>query len=83
MPLKLGVLARGIVITACLAVANFKADAVDMANVPVELQKAVCLAFMIVPAIALVIAGLLLLFGFRLTKEKVVQYQSEIAARKA
>ena len=82
VPLKLGVLARGIVITACLAVANFNADTVDLANVPVELQKAICLAFMIVPAIALVVAGLLLLFGFRLTKEKVVQYQDEIAARK-
>ena len=82
VPLKLGVLARGIVITACLAVASFDAKAVDMSNVPVELQKAVCLAFMIVPAVALVVAGLLLLFGFRLTKEKVVQYQDEIAARK-
>ena len=33
--------------------------------------------------LALVAAGLLLLFGFRLTKEKVIQYQSEIEARKA
>ncbi len=83
VPLKLGVLARGIVVPACLAVANFDADKVDMANIPLDLQKAICLAFMIVPAVALVVAGLLLLFGFRLTKEKVVQYQDEIAARKA
>lgn len=83
VPLKLGVLARGIVVPACLAIANFDADKVDLANVPVDLQKAICLAFMIVPAVALVVAGLLLLFGFRLTKEKVVQYQDEIAARKA
>ena len=46
-----------------------------------ELQSAICLAFMIVPAIALVVAGVLLLFGFRLTKDKVIQYQNEIAAR--
>ena len=83
VPLKLGVLARGIVINACLAIAHFNADAVDLSNVPVELEHAICMAFMIVPAIALVAAGLLLLFGFRLTKEKVIQYQSEIEARKA
>ena len=82
VPLKLGVLARGIVITACLAIANFSAETVDLANVPVELEHAICMAFMIVPAIALVVAGLLLLFGFRLTKEKVIQYQNEIEARK-
>ena len=83
VPLKLGVLARGIVITACLAMANFSAESVDMANVPEELKRAICMAFMVVPAIALVVAGLLLLFGFRLTKEKVIQYQNEIEARKA
>ena len=83
VPLKLGVLARGIVIPACLAVAHFEADAVDLNNVAPELEKAICLAFMIVPAIALVVAALLMLFGFRLTKEKVIQYQDEIAARKS
>lgn len=83
VPLKLGVLARSIVIPACLAVAHFEADAVDLNNVAPELEKAICLAFMIVPSIALVVAALLMLFGFRLTKEKVIQYQDEIAARKS
>ena len=36
---------------------------------------------MIIPAIALVVAGVFLLFGFNLSKEKVIQYQNEIAAR--
>ena len=83
VPLKLGVLARGIVVPACLAIASFSAETVDINNVPVELERAICLAFMIVPAIALVVAGLLLLFGFRLTKDKVIRYQDEIAARKS
>ena len=82
VPLKLGVTARGIVVPTCLALASFNAATVDLNNVPVELEHAICLAFMIVPAIALVVAGLLLLFGFRLTKEQVVRYQDEIAARK-
>ena len=33
--------------------------------------------------VMLVVAGLLLLFGFRLTKDKVIRYQDEIAARKS
>ena len=83
VPLKLGVLARGVVINACLAIAHFDADAVDLSNVSQELESAICMAFMIVPAIALVAAGLFLLLGFRLSKEKVIQYQNEIDARKA
>lgn len=81
VPLKLGVLARGIVIPAVLATAAYDADKVDIANVAPELQSAICMAFMIIPAIALVVAGVLLLFGFNLSKEKVIQYQNEIAAR--
>lgn len=81
VPLKLGVLARGIVIPAVLAAANYDADMVDLANVTPELQSAICMAFMIIPAIALVVAGVLLLLGFNLSKEKVIQYQNEIAAR--
>ena len=47
----------------------------------VELNKGICMAFMIIPALALIVAAVLLLFGFRLTKEKVEQYSAEIAAR--
>lgn len=80
VPLKVGVMTRGIIISACLAMANFSAD-IDPASASVELQKGICMAFMVIPACALVIAALSLLIGFRLTKEKVEQYQAEIAAR--
>ena len=56
---------------------------IDPAAATEELQKGICVAFIVVPAIALIIAGVLLLVGFHLTKDKVVQYQNEIAARKA
>lgn len=39
------------------------------------------MAFMIIPACALIIAAVLLLVGFRITKDKVEQYQAEIAQR--
>ncbi|MCH1981048.1 MFS transporter [Ruminococcus sp. OA3] len=80
VPLKVGVMFRGIIISACLAVANFD-PSIDAAAATVELQKGICLAFMVIPACALIVAALLLAFGFRITKEKVEQYQAEIAAR--
>ena len=80
VPLKVGVMFRGIIISACLAVANFD-PSIEAAAATVELQKGICLAFMVIPACALIVAALLLAFGFRITKEKVEQYQAEIAAR--
>ncbi len=80
VPLKVGVMTRGIIISACLAVAAFD-PSIDPAMATEGLKKGICMAFMIIPACALVIAALLLLLGFRITKEKVEQYQEEIAAR--
>jgi GPH family glycoside/pentoside/hexuronide:cation symporter len=39
------------------------------------------LAFALIPGILCVAGALLLIFGYRLTKEKVAQYQAEIDAR--
>lgn len=80
VPLKIGAMTRGIIISACLAIANFNTN-INPAEATIELQKGICMGFMIIPAAALIIAGLLLLLGFRITKEKVEQYQLEIAAR--
>jgi GPH family glycoside/pentoside/hexuronide:cation symporter len=80
VPLKVSIMTRGIIISACLAVGSYSAD-IDPASASVELKKAICLGFMVVPAVALIIAVLALLFGFKLTREKVNQYSAEIAAR--
>ena len=80
VPLKVGVMTRGIIISACLAFAAFD-PSIDAAMASVELKKGICMAFMVIPALALIVAAVLLLFGFRLTKEKVEQYSAEIAAR--
>jgi len=82
VPLKVSIMTRGIIINACLAAGAFSAD-IDPAAATETLKKAICSAFIVVPAIALVIAGVLLLLGFKLTKDKVDQYSAEIAARKA
>jgi GPH family glycoside/pentoside/hexuronide:cation symporter len=80
VPLKISIMTRGIIISACLAMGEFNAD-IKPGEAPEKLQKAVALGFMLIPAIALIIAVIALVFGFKLTKDKVVQYQNEIAER--
>lgn len=82
VPLKVAILTRGIIINACLAVGHFSPD-LAAEDATIELKKACTNAFILVPAIALLIAGCLIVFGFRLTKDKVENYSAEIAARKA
>lgn len=81
VPLKIAIVTRGLIIPACLALAAFSPD-IDPLKASTELQKGICVGFMIIPAIALIIGAIILIFGFKLTKEKVTQYQEEIASRK-
>lgn len=81
VPLKVGVMFRGVIISACLAAANFSAD-IDPAQATDALKKGICMGFMVVPAAMLIVAAVVMLLGFRLTKDKVAQYSAEIAARK-
>ena len=80
VPLKVGVMTRGIIISACLAMAAFD-PSIDPAMATEGLKKGICMAFMIIPALALIIAAVLLLLGFCITKDKVEQYQAEISQR--
>lgn len=80
VPLKVSIMTRGIIISACLSLGNYTSG-LTAADVTVELKNAICLGFMIIPAVILVIAVLALLFGFKLTRDKVNQYAAEIAAR--
>lgn len=80
VPLKVSIMTRGIIISACLAMGGFSSD-IDPAAASVELKNAISIGFMVIPAIALIIAVLALVFGFKLTRDKVNQYTAEIAAR--
>lgn len=80
VPLKVSIMTRGIIISACLSLGAFNPN-INPADASVELQRAISLGFMIIPAIALIIAVIALTFGFKLTREKVNQYTAEIAAR--
>ncbi len=80
VPLKVSIMTRGIIISACLAMGNFSPD-IDPAAASEELKNAISIGFMVIPAVALIIAVAALLLGFKLTKDKVDQYAAEIAAR--
>ncbi|MGI6217353.1 MAG: MFS transporter [Coriobacteriales bacterium] len=82
LPLKVGFIARSIIVPAILGAAGFVAGMEASATTP-ALQEGILNGFMIMPACLLIISGLLLLFGFRLTNDKLKQYQAEIDARDA
>lgn len=81
VPLNVGIVSRGLIISACLALASF--DPNNVADVvPVELKTGICVAFMIIPGVVLLAGALIFGFGYRLTKDKVDMYQQEISSRR-
>ncbi|MCQ2509208.1 MAG: MFS transporter [Lachnospiraceae bacterium] len=73
VPIKLGIVARGLLISACLAIAGFDAS-VDYLAAGNEallegIQRGVCYGFMVIPAVAIFFGALTLAFGYRLGGE--------------
>ena len=83
LPLKIGVIGRSTIINISLAMIGFNAAAIR-ANpelITPALQRGITSAFTLIPCAMLVVGLLLLLFGYKLSKEKLAQYQEEINAR--
>ena len=88
VPLKIGVLVKSVLLNAALGMAGYdlyKQAIVDgtavAADLPATLKQGVCGAFSLWSGIFCAVGLLILVFGFKLTKEKVEQYQAEIDAR--
>lgn len=81
VPLKVALVVRSFIINGVLAAVGFSA-AISPASVSVTIQAGIANAFMVIPGIALVIGGLLVLFGFRISKDQVNKMSAEIEARK-
>ncbi len=75
VPIKLGIVARGLLISGCLALGAYTSAMADMsyfdgkASELVTLQNGVCAGFMVIPAVCLIVAALLLQFGFKISKD--------------
>ena len=81
LPLKLAIFIKGLIIPAMLASVGFVAK-MDPATATPELKAGITTLFCTIPGATVLAGAVLLTFGYRLTKEKVTQYQSEINARK-
>lgn len=79
LPLKVGVMLRGPILSACLVAVGWQAGAVFEGVA----RQGMTFAFALVPGIFCVVGALLLIFCYKLTKERVAQYQAEIDARSA
>ncbi|QSX08075.1 MFS transporter [Alkalibacter rhizosphaerae] len=82
LSLKVAIISRGTVIPFILATAGFVATA-DPATASKQLTDAVVNVFVLIPGIFALISGLIIAVAYRLTKEKLVQFEKEIAERKA
>ncbi len=77
LPLKVGVFMRGVILSACLVAVGWQSGVALEGSA----RQGMTIAFALVPAILCLAGMVLLMVGFKITKDKVVQYQAEIDAR--
>lgn len=70
---------RGAIVAAVLASVHWEANVAPGSTA----RQGMTVAFALVPAIFCAVGALLLIFGFKITADKVDQYQKEIDARNA
>ena len=81
LPLKVGVVMRSIIVGASLAIGGFDPNTTTVENVTPAIQRGISMGFSLIPAIVLAVGLLLMVFVYRLTKEKVNECSAEIARR--
>ena len=81
LPLKVGVVMRSIIVGACLAIGGFDPNTTTVENVTPAIQRGISMGFSLIPAIVLAVGMLLMIFAYRLSKEKVNECSAEIARR--
>ena len=81
LPLKVGVVMRSIIVGACLAIGGFDPNTTTVENVTPAIQRGISMGFSLIPAIVLAVGLLLMIFCYRLSKEKINECSAEIARR--
>lgn len=81
-PLKIATLIKGAIIPAVLAAVGFVAK-MDPALATPELKTGIVQLFVVIPGVGILIGAVLLTIGYRLTREKITTYQTEIDAKQA
>ncbi|MBQ8929494.1 MAG: MFS transporter [Oscillospiraceae bacterium] len=87
VPLKVAIFLRGVIIGAVLTSINYdtevKAAVAAGEQLSAHVRQALTIPFALVPAIFCAVGVILLICGFRITRDKVLEYQKEIDARMA
>ena len=68
VPIKVGIIMRGILISACLSLAHFDVGVDPLASTE-EMQRGISIGFMILPALVILAGAAILGFGYRLKQE--------------
>lgn len=79
LPLKIGVFLRGTIVAACLTAVGWTSGVVLEGTA----RQGMTIALGLVPGIFCIVAALLVIFGFKITKDKVEKWQSEIDKKAA
>lgn len=77
LPLKVAIFLRGTILSACLVAVGWKSGVV----LEGAARQGMTVAFGLIPAIFCTVGVLLLIFGYKLTKEKVAECQAAINAK--
>lgn len=80
LPLKLAIFLKGLILPAALAAVSFSPK-IDPATMTDAARQGLTAPFALIPGIFCIIGALLLIIGFKLTKQKVAEYQAEIDKR--
>ncbi len=68
VPVKIGIVMRGILISTALAIGGFSAD-IDPAAAGETVQRGICIGFMVIPAVVIAVGAATLLFGYHLDEK--------------
>jgi GPH family glycoside/pentoside/hexuronide:cation symporter len=79
-PIKMAFVVRSFIINLVLGLVGFNA-AIPASEATAELQRGISAAMLPVPGALMIIGMLILIFGYRITHKRVIQYQEEINAR--
>ena len=81
VPLKVALVLRGLVINGVLAAIHFNASLAVEQTTP-AIMSGISSVLLLIPGAALLVGALILIFGFRLTKEQIEKMSAEIQTRK-
>ena len=69
VPVKFGIVMRGILVSVALGIGGFSAD-IDPATASAAVQRGICIGFMVIPALVVIAGALFFQFGYRLNQPK-------------